>query len=86
MLKTKANENLSLAHLSPGERARVVSVKGDGAIARRLMEMGIVPGASVQMIKSAPFGDPLEVRVRDYHLALRQNEAQTIIVSHKTNE
>jgi ferrous iron transport protein A len=49
-------------------------------VARRLMEMGVVPGAPVRVIKAAPLGDPLEVRVRNYHLALRRNEAQTVSV------
>jgi len=63
-----------------GVSARVISVSGTGAIARRLMEMGVVPGARVQVIKAAPLGDPLEVRVRGYHLALRRAEAHTIKV------
>ncbi len=70
--------DLSLAHLPVGARARVLAVTGSGAVARRLMEMGVVPGAPVRMIKAAPLGDPLEVRVRGYHLALRREEAQTI--------
>ncbi|MDQ3258823.1 MAG: FeoA domain-containing protein [Acidobacteriota bacterium] len=61
--------------------ARVVSVSGSGAVARRLMEMGVVPGAPVQIIKPAPLGDPLEVCVRNYHLAIRRAEARTITVS-----
>jgi ferrous iron transport protein A len=44
------------------------------------MEMGVVPGAPVRVIKAAPLGDPLEVRVRNYHLALRRSEAQTVSV------
>ena len=60
--------------------ARVVSVTGAGAVARRLMEMGVVPGAPVSVVKAAPLGDPLEVRVRSYHLALRRAEANTILV------
>jgi ferrous iron transport protein A len=44
------------------------------------MEMGVVPGAPVRVVKCAPLGDPLEVRVRNYHLALRRSEAQTISV------
>ncbi len=44
------------------------------------MEMGVVPGVSVRVIKSAPFGDPLEIRVRGYHLAMRRSEADTIEV------
>jgi ferrous iron transport protein A len=45
------------------------------------MEMGVVPGAPVRVIKAAPLGDPIEVRVRGYHLALRRAEAQTISVT-----
>ena len=70
----------SLDRLRVGACARVLAVSGEGAVARRLMEMGVVPGAPVRVIKSAPLGDPLEVRVRNYHLALRRSEAQTITV------
>lgn len=80
ILKSLANHDLSLAHLPAGTHARVLSVSGSGAVARRLMEMGIVPGAHVHMIKSAPLGDPLEIRVRGYNLAVRKAEAQTITV------
>lgn len=72
---------LTLARLPAGRQARVVAVVGTGTIARRLMEMGVVPGAPVRVIKAAPFGDPLEVRVRGYHLALRRAEAETIMVA-----
>lgn len=71
---------LTLAALPVGARARVTAVSGSGTIARRLMEMGVVPGAPVRVIKAAPLGDPIEVRVRGYHLALRRTEAQTILV------
>ena len=71
----------SLDELPVGASARVARVKGAGPIARRLMEMGVVPGAPVSFIKAAPLGDPLEIRVRGYHLALRRSEAQTIIVT-----
>ncbi len=69
-----------LDSLDAGVPARVLAVRGEGALARRLMEMGVVPGAPVRVIKSAPLGDPIEVRVRSYHLALRRSEAQTITV------
>lgn len=71
---------LSLNTLPIGVAARVVAVSGRDAVARRLMEMGVVPGAPVRVIKAAPLGDPIEVRVRNYHLALRRAEAQTITV------
>ena len=73
-------KDITLAHLPAGASARVLAVTGTGAVARRLIEMGIVPGAPVRVIKTAPLGDPLEVRVRNYHLALRQAEALTIKV------
>jgi ferrous iron transport protein A len=76
-----ATGELSLAGLPIGAQARVIAVKGGGAITRRLMEMGVVPGAPVRVIKTAPLGDPIEVRVRGYHLALRRTEAQTISVT-----
>jgi ferrous iron transport protein A len=71
---------LTLDELAPGARARVLAVEGSGPVARRLMEMGVVPGAPVRVVKAAPLGDPLEVCVRNYHLALRRTEAQTIKV------
>ena len=71
---------VSLDTLEAGRHARVAAVSGSGAVARRLMEMGVVPGAPVRVIKAAPLGDPLEVRVRNYHLALRRSEAQTVSV------
>src|SRR5919206_4532681 len=71
---------VSLDRLRTGAPARVLAVKGTGPVARRLMEMGVVPGAPVRVVKSAPLGDPLEVRVRNYHLALRRSEAETISV------
>lgn len=72
---------MTLADLPQGVSAKVISVKGSGAVNRRLMEMGIVPGVSVRVIKSAPFGDPIEIRVRGYNLAMRKSEADTIEVS-----
>ncbi len=77
----EAAEDSSLASLPFGIEARVISVTGTGAVARRLMEMGIVPGVPVRVIKSAPLGDPIEVRVRGYNLALRRAEARFIKVA-----
>jgi ferrous iron transport protein A len=71
---------VTLDRLPVGASGRVVAVGGSGPLARRLMEMGVVPGAPVRVVKFAPLGDPLEVRVRNYHLALRRSEAETIKV------
>lgn len=72
---------ITLADLKAGQMARVVNVSGSGPVAKRLMEMGIVPGVLVRVVKAAPFGDPIEVRVRGYNLAMRRNEAESIEVS-----
>lgn len=69
-----------LTNLPVGESAKVIAVTGNNSVTRRLMEMGVVPGVFVKMIKAAPFGDPLEIRVRGYHLAMRRNEAEHIEV------
>jgi ferrous iron transport protein A len=71
----------SLTNLPIGTTAKVIAVNGNNAITRRLMEMGVVPGVLVRVVKSAPFGDPLEIRVRGYHLAMRKNEADAIEVT-----
>ena len=71
-----------LDHLSPGERGRIARIDADPAIARRLMELGLVPGTEVEMVRTAPLGDPLEVTVRGIHLSLRRSEANHIHVAH----
>ena len=72
---------MTLTRLPAGRDARVTAVNGSSRIARRLMEMGVVPGVSVRVVKAAPFGDPIEVRVRGYRLAMRKSEADEIEVS-----
>jgi Fe2+ transport system protein FeoA len=72
---------MTLTNLPVGTSAKVVSVNGNNAITKRLMEMGVVPGVSVRIVKYAPFGDPIEIRVRGYSLAMRKSEADTIEVS-----
>ena len=72
---------MTLATLNNGERGKVVALKGDNAVSKRLMEMGIVPGVSLRVIKSAPFGDPLEIRVLGYNLAVRKSEASQIEIT-----
>ena len=78
---------MTLADLAKGESRTVVSVHGEDAITRRLMEMGLIPGVAVRMVKSAPFGDPLEIKVRGYSLALRRSEAESVVLEKvATNE
>ncbi|MEP6944666.1 MAG: ferrous iron transport protein A [Acidobacteriota bacterium] len=75
-----APPTVRLSDLPFGRSTHVVSVSGDSAITRRLLEMGVIPGVELTVIRSAPFGDPIEVRVRGYSLAMRKTEASTIEV------
>ncbi len=61
--------------------ARVVAFESTESHSLRLMEMGLVPGAEIRMVKAAPLGDPIQVCVRNYDLALRCAEAKSIVVS-----
>jgi ferrous iron transport protein A len=70
----------TLDQLAIGRRAEVVGVDGPGRIAMRLLEMGFVPGTRVEIVKAAPLGDPLELRIRGYHLSLRRAEAAHVRV------
>lgn len=79
-MNTSDSNKKTLASLASGEKGKVLSVSGTDAISVRLMEMGIVPGEIVRVVKTAPFGDPMEIKIRGYHLALRKNEAQMIEV------
>ena len=61
-----------------GETVRVVKIHGEGAIKRRIMDMGLTKGVEVHVRKAAPFGDPIEVTVRGYELSLRKADAEMI--------
>ena len=73
-------ETCPLSCLMRGRRATVISVSGDREVRRRLLEMGFCNGACVEMIRRAPFGDPIEFRLRGYHLSLRSEQAQNVVV------
>jgi len=70
----------SLAGVPLGASAIVRRVASARSIARRLMELGLVPGTRVTMMRVAPFGDPIELRVRNYALSIRRTEALAIEV------
>ena len=67
-----------LDRLQIGERARVRQVSGTDGVAVRLMEMGVTPGAELQLVGKAPWGDPLEFELRGYRLSLRRSEAARV--------
>lgn len=70
----------TLKDIKPGETVTVCRLQGEGAVKRRLMDMGITKNTSVFVRKVAPLGDPVEVTVRGYELSLRKNDAQMIEV------
>ena len=63
-----------------GETVKVVKLHGEGAVKRRIMDMGITTGVSVYVRKVAPLGDPVEVTVRNYELSLRKADAEMVEV------
>lgn len=69
-----------LKDMKPGEKAVIVKITGEGAVNRRLMDMGVTKGAEVFIRKVAPLGDPIEVNIRGYELTFRKTEAENIIV------
>ncbi len=69
---------MRLAELHVGQRARVVTIEGSDEISLRLLEMGLTPGVDVELLGTAPLGDPLEFEVRGYHLSVRKSEAQRV--------
>ena len=73
-------EMKSLKELKVGESARVVKLHGEGAVKRRIMDMGITKGVDVSVRKVAPLGDPIEVNVRGYELSLRKADAEMVEV------
>ena len=70
----------TLADLAIGQRSQVLRVDGSDDIALRLLEMGVTPGVEIEIIGTAPLGDPLELELRGYRLSVRRSEAGRIVV------
>jgi len=71
----------TLSDLQPGAEAVVTEVLATGKIRHRLLEMGFIRGARIRVEKLAPMGDPMELVIKGYHLSLRREEGQCILVS-----
>lgn len=76
----KENETQTLDQLKVGERAKLVSINAHHALKKRLLEMGLTTGSSIEVIGKAPMGDPIEYKIRNYRLSLRKEEAKQVIV------
>lgn len=70
----------TLKQVKIGGTAKVVKLHGEGAVKRRIMDMGITKGVEIQVRKVAPLGDPIEITVRGYELSLRKADAEMIEV------
>jgi ferrous iron transport protein A len=71
---------MTLRDLQPGDTAKVVKINGEGAIKRRIMDMGLIKGTSFSVRKVAPLGDPVEITVRGYELSIRKFDAEMVEV------
>jgi ferrous iron transport protein A len=73
-------KEVTLGQMNPNEKGKIIQIKGVGSARRRILDMGMVPGAELEVIKRAPLGDPIEFKIKGYNLTLRKNEADRIIV------
>ncbi len=69
---------IPLSAMTVGQSGRVASFLKEDATCQRLLEMGITPGTTVEVMRFAPLGDPMDIKVRGYHLSLRRKEAELI--------
>ena len=83
-LKTReegpAGMTLPLSALKPGERGQIDKLHGEGAVKRRIRDMGVTTGSVIEVVRVAPLGDPIDVKIKSYHLSLRKAEAADIMV------
>lgn len=70
----------TLKNVRPGETVRIVRLEGEGALKRRIMDMGLTKGTEIRVRKVAPLGDPIEITVRGYELSIRKFDADNIVV------
>ncbi|WP_346917008.1 ferrous iron transport protein A [Clostridium sp.] len=70
----------SLKDVKPGQTVTVVKIQGEGAVKRRIMDMGVTKGSSIHLRKVAPLGDPIEITIRGYELSIRKSDAEKILV------
>lgn len=76
---------MNLAELKIGQTATILNVGGKGSLRQHFLDMGVLPGVPVTLVKYAPMGDPMELRVHGYELTLRRADARKIEVSRTEN-
>ena len=76
----QTEQTVTLEDLAPGSQAAIAGVRGEKSFQQRLYDLGFVPGTPVTLIRKAFLGDPLEVKLRGYHLAIRKTDARKILL------
>ena len=71
---------VALLEMQPGQKAKIVKIEGRGSTNKRIVDMGVEPGTMIEVERVAPLGDPVDVKVKGYHLSLRRDEATDITV------
>jgi len=80
-IKTETGcQSETVADLTPGESATICALRGPVQLRQRLMDMGIIEGSRVEVIRYAPLGDPVQIRVYDTNIALRRTEARMLMI------
>jgi ferrous iron transport protein A len=74
------DDAVTLDSLAAGQSGHIARIRHAGAVTRRIMDMGLVRGVKVTVVKLAPLGDPMEIKAKGYNLSLRRSEAATILV------
>ena len=75
-----------LSQMSVGQKGEILKLIGEGEICHRLLEMGLTTGATIEVVRFAPLGDPIDIKIRGYHLSLRRHEAEAIFVNINKDE
>ena len=74
---------LKLSELQPGAKAKVQWFVGSGALQRRMMDMGLIPGTEIEVVRRALWGGPIQLRLKGYYLAMRRTECSHVIVERR---
>ena len=80
LCKLNGGHEMTLTDIRAGESCIVTKLEGEGALRQHLLDMGVLPGTELTVVKYAPMGDPIEVRIHGYELTLRLADAEQIIV------
>ena len=73
-------EEKKLNELKPKDKGKIKKIQGEGNLRRKFLDMGIIPGSPFEVVKLAPLGDPIDIKIKRYHLSLRKEEAKQITV------